>query len=390
MGAPLCSGMLGLCPDPNWCPEPVKWQSLGLGWGTSTRDTALSPSPLNALCKVRCRAAGGVCLCPVIGVALFAGNLGLQQGTWKFPGLSACVSFLSIFRAAWAHRVMLCGLLQGLPKLGVPQLGSVAARSRFLGKSGGQRRGWGLGPASPLFSASCFSPSSCDSPSLAGFLGQEENCSLKSGASKFRKQDTGLGCGRGLGGLRGMWQHPSGWVGGRNGHSAAPSATRCSFFISLGKSFNFPLPSSSQTTACPLACCCPAKGGWPLAFPLFHGLLGKCWGRAAGLCHLCVPPGSSASTSLPRTKSLGFFWYFFFFWWGKGELLMSLERLPWEPVANESLGFPFHLEFPGNSVPMATSVTDTPAGSRATAADGQKKGRKSSWLCWPGGSVPFG
>lgn len=69
---------------------------------------------------------------------------------------------------------------------------------------------------------------------------------------------------------------------------------------------------------------------------------------------------------------------------------MSLERLPWEPVANESLGFPFHLEFPGNSVPIATSVTNTPAGSRATAADGQKKGRKSSWLCQPGGSVPFG
>lgn len=23
---------------------------------------------------------------------------------------------------------------------------------------------------------------------------------------------------------------------------------------------------------------------------------------------------------------------------------MSLERLPWEPVANESLGFPLHLE----------------------------------------------
>lgn len=25
------------------------------------------------------------------------GNLGLQQGTWKFPGLSACVSFPVIF-----------------------------------------------------------------------------------------------------------------------------------------------------------------------------------------------------------------------------------------------------------------------------------------------------
>lgn len=182
---------------------------------------------------------------------------------------------------------MLCGLLQGLPKLGVPHLGSMAERSRFLGKSGGQRRGWGLGLAPPLFSASCFSPSCCDSPSPAGFLGQEENCSLKSGASKFRKQDTGLGCGRGLGGLRGMWQHPSGWVGGRNGHLAAPGATRCSFFVSLGKSFNFPLPSSSQTMACPLACCCPAKGGWLLAFPLFHGLLGKCWGRAGSRA---VPP----------------------------------------------------------------------------------------------------
>lgn len=205
---------------------------------------------------------------------------------------------------------MLCGLLQGLPKLGVPHLGSVAERSRFLGKSGGQRRGWGLGLAPPLFSASCFSPSCCDSPSPAGFLGQEENCSLKSGASKFRKQDTGLGCGRGLGGLRGMWQHPSGWVGGRNGHLAAPGATRCSFFVSLGKSFNFPLPSSSQTTACPLACCCPAKGGVGRLLSLyFMGYWANAGGgQAAGLCHLCVPPWL---ISLPITPTHQKFRIFF-------------------------------------------------------------------------------
>lgn len=47
-------------------------------------------------------------------------------------------------------------------------------------------------------------------------------------------------------------------------------------------------------------------------------------GRAAGLCHLCVPPGSSASPSLPRTKSLGFFLVFFniiFFFVGEGRII---------------------------------------------------------------------
>lgn len=60
--------------------------------------------------------------------------------------------------------------------------------------------------------------------------------------------------------------------------------------------------------------------------------------------------------------------------WGEGErekLLMSSGRLLWEPVANESLGFPFYLDgalkslhghtnkFPANDVPMATPVTKT-------------------------------
>ena len=58
----------------------------------------------------------------------------------------------------------------------------------------------------------------------------------------------------------------------------------------------------------------------------------------------------------------------------KKKLLMSLARLPWEPVANESLGFPFtsargssrapkHDMFPTNQVAVATPVTNPQPGS---------------------------
>lgn len=201
---------------------------------------------------------------------------------------------------------MLCGLLQGLPKLGVPHLGSVAERSRFLGKSGGQRRGWGLGLAPPLFSASCFSPSCCDSPSPAGFLGQEENCSLKSGASKFRKQDTGLGCGRGLGGLRGMWQHPSGWVGGRNGH-LGPLAALSSFH--WGNLLIFPSPAALRPRHVPWRAAALQRGVGRLLSLYFTGYWANAGGgRAAGLCHLCVPPWL---ISLPITPTHQKFRIFF-------------------------------------------------------------------------------
>lgn len=183
---------------------------------------------------------------------------------------------------------MLCGLLQGLPKLGVPHLGSVAARSRILGKSGGQRRGWGLGLAPPLFSASCFSPSCCDSPSPAGFLGQEENCSLKSGASKFRKQDTGLGCGRGLGGLRGMWQHPSGWVGGRNGH-LGPLAALSSF--RWGNLLIFPSPAVLRPWHVPWRAAALQRGGLAACFPFISRVIGQMLGAGGQQgCATCVSP----------------------------------------------------------------------------------------------------
>ena len=60
----------------------------------------------------------------------------------------------------------------------------------------------------------------------------------------------------------------------------------------------------------------------------------------------------------------------------KKKLLMSLARLPWEPVANESLGSPFTSAerrspscapeddmFPTNQVAVATPVTNPQPGS---------------------------
>ena len=70
--------------------------------------------------------------------------------------------------------------------------------SCFLGKLGGREQCWSLGlilPALtlPVFSTFCSSLA-CSNTfcSPAVFLGQEENCGLKSGANKFSKQKVGL------------------------------------------------------------------------------------------------------------------------------------------------------------------------------------------------------
>lgn len=93
----------------------------------------------------------------------------------------------------------------------------------------------------------------------------------------------------------------------------------------------------------------------------------------SGMTMISAPPPNKPSLAFPS-----FSWKAFFFLLvtharnatvreGK-KLLMSSEGLPWEPVANESLGFPFYLDgalksrqrrsnkFPSINVAMATPV----------------------------------
>lgn len=88
---------------------------------------------------------------------------------------------------------------------------------------------------------------------------------------------------------------------------------------------------------------------------------------------LCVCFFPALGSAFPEDfHTHNFFFLFFGGWEGgvmvKGELLMSLERLPWEPVANESLGFPLHLEprflviaFPWQRMPLIPWLAPGPA-----------------------------
>lgn len=158
-----------------------------------------------------------------------------------------------------------------------------------------------------------------------------------SSVSSFRKQKAGLGCGRGRGELCGWGRREKCLLSAHPRTIWPPSQWR-NLLILPSPGWHTPYSMVLPCRGCSstLTACCYFISRVKMANPG-----GGWWGMAQ--CHVCAHPLlAQPSLGVLHTHTPKVFLFFFFE--GEGELLMSLEPLPWEPVANESLGFPLHLE----------------------------------------------
>lgn len=158
-----------------------------------------------------------------------------------------------------------------------------------------------------------------------------------SSVSSFRKQKAGLGCGRGRGEVCGWGRREKCLLSAHPRTIWPPSQWR-NLLILPSPGWHTPYSMVLPCRGCSstLTACCYFISRVKMANPG-----GGWWGMAQ--CHVCAHPLlAQPSLGVLHTHTPKVF--LFFFLRGKGELLMSLEPLPWEPVANESLGFPLHLE----------------------------------------------